>query len=345
MRVIFKVLALAVIAAGAWLAWALLLPVTPTPPKAVMLRPGWSSRHIAQELQDAGVVRSGRAFLLYHYFTGRTLKAGEYRFDRPANTLEVHARIHRGDVLLHTVVVPEGFNLFDIAAAVERAGLAPRAEFIRAAQADVILVKDLDPSAQSLEGYLFPDTYTFTRTQSVNDMLAVMVHRFRQEYEDVRGGSPCASVPYGQPAAAMAGPTACDTHLVVTMASIVEKETAAPEERPEVASVYYNRLAKHMALAADPSVIYAALLDGRYTGVIHQSDLQSESAYNTYRHAGLPPGPISNPGRASLQAALQPAHTDFLYFVSDAGGHHRFARTLAEHNRNVMAYRHAMHGR
>ena len=117
------------------------------------------------------------------------------------------------------------------------------------------------------------------------------------------------------------------------------------QERPEVASVYYNRLEKHMPLAADPSVIYAALLEGRYTGVIHQSDLQADSPYNTYRHAGLPPGPIANPGRASLEAALKPAQTDYLYFVSDAQGHHRFARTLQEHNRNVMAYRHAMKGR
>jgi UPF0755 protein len=243
------------------------------------------------------------------------------------------------------VVVPEGFNLYDIAAAMEQAGLAKRQDFVRAAQTNAVLIRDLDPAAQSLEGYLFPDTYAFTRTQSVNDMIAVMVHRFRKEYEDIRGGSPCAGVPYGNQATGLAGPPACDTHLVVTMASIVEKETAVPEERPEVASVYYNRLEKHMPLAADPSVIYAALLDGRYTGVIHQSDLQAESPYNTYRHAGLPPGPIANPGRASLQAALKPAQTDYLYFVSDAQGHHRFARTLEEHNRNVMAYRRAVAGR
>lgn len=345
MKVIVKLCFLAAIAAGAWFAWELRVPIAPKQPTNVLLQPGWSSRHIAQALQDAGAVRSGRVFLVYHYFTGRTLKAGEYRFDGGASTIEVHQRIVRGDVLVHTVVVPEGFNLYDIAAAVEQAGLAKRQDFIRAAQANVVLVKDLDPAAQSLEGYLFPDTYTFTRTQSVSDMIAVMVHRFRQEYKDVRGGSPCASVPYGVEAPGTAGPAACDTHLVVTMASIVEKETAVPEERPEVASVYYNRLEKHMPLGADPSVIYAALLEGRYTGVIHQSDLQADSPYNTYRHAGLPPGPIANPGRASLAAALKPADTDYLYFVSDAQGHHRFARTLEEHNRNVIAYRRAVSGR
>lgn len=344
-KVVLKLFLLAVVAAGGWLAWALLVPTSPAPPRSVLLRPGWSSRHIAQVLQDAGAVRSARAFLLYHYLTGRTLKAGEYNFDRAANAREVHDRIVRGDILVHTVVVPEGYNLFDIAAAIEQAGLAKRDEFVRAARGDAVLVKDLDPNAQSLEGFLFPDTYTFTRTQSVNDMLAVMVHRFRQEYEDVRGGSPCASVSYGQAAPGLVGPAACDTHLLVTMASIVEKETAVASERPEVASVYYNRLEKHMALGADPSVIYASLLDGRYAGVIHQSDLQSDSPYNTYRHVGLPPGPIANPGRASLEASLKPAHTDFLYFVSDAQGHHRFARTLEEHNRNVVAYRRALHGR
>jgi UPF0755 protein len=126
------------------------------------------------------------------------------------------------------------------------------------------------------------------------------------------------------------------------MASIVEKETGAPEERPEVASVFYNRLDKHMVLATDPSVIYAALLNSRYSGTIHQSDLHFDSPYNTYRRAGLPPGPISNPGKASLQAALHPAQTDYLYFVSDNQGHHRFARTDSEHAINVQAYRRAV---
>jgi UPF0755 protein len=133
-----------------------------------------------------------------------------------------------------------------------------------------------------------------------------------------------------------------DVHRIVTMASIVEKETAAPEERPRVASVYYNRLAIRMALDADPSVIYAKLLTGTYTGSLHHADLSVNSPYNTYRFAGLPPGPIGNPGRSALQAALHPENTKFLYFVSDGNGHHRFARSLQEHNRNVAAYRHSL---
>jgi UPF0755 protein len=322
LRRLAKLLFVLLLLAAAWLVWALLLPVQPEGTKFVLLRPGWSARHIAGELQAAGVIRSASAFLVLHYAQPeRTLKAGEYCFDQPANALEVRDRLVRGDVFVHTVVIPEGYNIFDVAAAIEQAGLgSSRQAFLAVAQSPA-LIHDLDPQASSLEGYLFPDTYSFTRTQSMQDMALAMVQRFRRE-------------------ARALGFTE-DMHRVVTLASIIEKETAVPEERPVVASVYYNRLARKMPLAADPSVIYAALLAGRYQGTIYQSDLQFDSPYNTYKHAGLPPGPIANPGRAALEAALHPAHTDYLYFVSDAQGHHRFARTLAEHERNVAAYRRA----
>ena len=312
------------LAAAGWLAYALLLPTGPKgQERFLMLRPGSSARHIARELKNAGVIRSDHAFLLWHYWRGLpALKAGEYKFDHPADAREVYRRIVAGDIYVHTVVIPEGYNLFDIADAIQAAGLGSREEFLNISRSDVALIADLDPQAPSLEGYLFPDTYEFTRTQTLHDMAAAMVKRFRQESREV-------------------GLTA-DFHRVVTMASIVEKETAVPTERPLVASVFYNRLRRNIVLATDPSVIYAALLAGRYNGVIHQSDLQYESAYNTYKHAGLPPGPICNPGRDALQAAMQPAPSDFLYFVSDNNGHHRFARTMEEHSRNVAAYRHAV---
>lgn len=322
LRVITRLLALALLALAVWLAWALVLPVQPQGTKFVLLRPGWTSRHIAQELQAAGVIHSARAFLLMHYALGHTLKAGEYKFDAPDTARHIHDRLVRGDIYVHYVVIPEGYNLYDIAAAIEQAGLGSRQDFVQAATGDLFLVRDFDPAAKSLEGYLFPDTYAFTRTQSMHDMVAAMVRRFRQEARQLGIDS--------------------DYHRLVTMASIVEKETAAPEERPKVASVYYNRLRRGIALGADPSVIYAALLAGRYQGVIHQSDLDFDSPYNTYKYPGLPPGPIGNPGRDSLQAALHPAETDYLYFVSDGNGHHRFARTLEEHSRNVAAYRRAV---
>jgi len=324
LRAIFISLLVAVLATAAWLACGLLLPSGPSgAEKFVLLRPGSSARHIARDLKSAGVIRSDHAFLLWHYWRGLpTLKAGEYKSDHPASAKEVYDRIVAGDIYVHTVVIPEGYNIFDIANTLQAAGLGSRDDFLAITRSDVALISDLDPQAPSLEGYLFPDTYEFTRTQSLQDMAAAMVKRFRQESHQLGLDT--------------------DFRRVVTMASIVERETAVPAERPLVASVFYNRLQRKIILATDPSVIYAALLAGRYKGVIHQSDLQFDSTYNTYRHAGLPPGPICNPGRDSLQAAMQPAKSDFFYFVSDSNGHHRFARTMQEHSRNVAAYRHAV---
>jgi len=300
-------------------------PVSPGEAKFILLRPGWSSRHIAQALQRDGIIRSATAFLMVHYVKGQgSLKAGEYKFEDPANALQVRERVLRGDVFARTVVVPEGFNIYDIAAVVEQAGLGTAADFLAVAKNDLHLLRDIDPQAQSLEGYLFPDTYQFTRIDTAQDIAAAMVHRFRQAAQKIGLlGAP-------------------DIHRVVTMASIVEKETAAPGERPLVAGVYFNRLDKNMALGADPTVIYAALLAGRYRGTIYQSDLQFDSPYNTYKFPGLPPGPIANPGVASLQASMHPEQSEFLYFVSDNNGHHRFSRSAEEHDRNVAAYRKAV---
>ena len=322
MKTVLKLLIALVLAFAIWFAWAALLPVQPPQARFVLVRPGWSTRHIARDLQQQGVIRSSAAFLMVQYAKGmRTLKAGEYKFDQRANALEVWHRLVQGDVYARTVVIPEGFNMYDVAAAVEQAGLGPASDFLTAARSDVFLLRDIDPAAKSLEGYLFPDTYQFTRIDTAHDIAAAMVHRFRREAQKI----------------GLLGNN--DMHQIVTMASIVEKETADPNERPMVAAVYYNRLHKNMALGADPSVIYAALLAGRYRGTIYASDLQYDSPYNTYKYAGLPPGPIANPGLASLQAAMHPARVDFLYFVSDNNGHHRFARDLEEHARNVAAYR------
>jgi UPF0755 protein len=212
--------------------------------------------------------------------------------------------------------------MFDIAKAMEEAGLGSASDFLRVAETETQLISDMAPDAKSLEGYLFPNTYQFTRTQSLEEMAAEMVHQFRQVAQQIGLASNIPSV--------------------VTMASIVEKETAAPEERPRVAGVYYNRLTQNMALDADPSVIYAELLMGTYQGSLHHADLAVNSPYNTYRFPGLPPGPIGNPGRSALEAALHPDKTDFLYFVSDGNLHHRFAQSLEEHNRNVAAYRRSL---
>jgi UPF0755 protein len=332
LRTFLILLLLAVIGVGGWLAWALLMPVTPEGQKFVMLRPRYSTRRIATELQTAGVIRSRLAFVLWHRFHRKqSLKAGEYLFDKTARTVDVHGRLVRGDIYVHTVVIPEGYTMFDIAQALQDAGLGSSQEFLEVAKSDVELISDVAPEAKTLEGYLFPNTYEFTRTQSMKDIVAVMVKQFRQVAEQIGLTTTDAQK--------------ADLQKTVTMASIIEKETAVPEERAVVASVYYNRLERNIALQADPSVIYAELLDGRYAGALHHSDMQFQSAYNTYTHPGLPPGPIGNPGRSALEAAMRPAQTDYFYFVSDGNGHHRFSRSLEEHNQNVAKLRQTVQGR
>jgi len=307
------------------MAWALFVPVSPTGQKFVLLRPGYSTRRIAAELKSAKVIRSEYSFVIWHFFHRKhSLKAGEYLFESPANEIDVHKRLVRGDIYVYTVVIPEGYTMFDIANAIQESGLGSRDEFLKIAQSETALVSDLAPEAHSLEGYLFPNTYQFTRTQSMPEMVSAMVKQFRQIAQQI-------------------GLTN-DVQKTVTMASIIEKETGIPDERPLVASVYYNRLANHIALDADPSVIYAELLNGNYQGALHHADMRIDSPYNTYRHPGLPPGPIGNPGKSSLEAAMHPAQTDYYYFVSDGNGRHRFAHSLEEHNRNVAAYRRAMRG-
>lgn len=333
MRKIVWLIFIAALASAGWFAWVLLMPAEPSGQTFVMLRPGFSTRRIAAELKANGIISNEDAFILWHYLHHRrSLKAGEYLFDKPRNIIDVHNRLARGDVYFRTVVVPEGFTMFDIARAVEAAGLGPAEDFLKVAQSDTALIADIAPTAQSLEGYLFPDTYQFSRMMNVQEMAAAMVKQFRQVAHQIgliqaQGETPSEEL-----------------QRTVIMASIVEKETAVADERPLVASVYYNRLEKKIALDADPSIIYAELLAGTYTGALHHDDMQFKSPYNSYKYVGLPPGPIANPGKSALEAAMHPAQSDYYYFVADAAGHHRFARTIEEHNKNVAAYRRAMLG-
>ncbi len=304
--------------------WFIFLPYGPSAEIFVDLPQGSSALRIGKQLQDAGVLRSQYAFYVLRAWKRGTLKAGEYRFDRPASALEVYSRIARGDIYTRALVVPEGSNIFDIAARVEQAGFDTRKDFLDAAVSQTRLVADLDPEAKSLEGYLFPDTYRFARTTKAPQIVAAMVHRFR----------------------AVAGQLELkeNLHQVVTIASLVERETAVDNDRPLVASVFENRLGKKMPLMTDPSVIYGLELQNRWRGAIYESDLKYDTAYNTYLHAGLPPGPIANPGVPSLRAAMHPADTGYLYFVAagaNAQGQSMFASTLDEHRRNVAGYRKA----
>ena len=230
---------------------------------------GTGTSGIANALANAGVVRSRWDFLLARVVSRiRVLQAGEYRFDRAASPVEVVRRISRGDIFYYELVVPEGRNLFDIAAAAEQLGLSPAARFLEAARSPT-LVRDLDPQAPTLEGYLFPDTYKLGRHTTPEGLCRLMTGKFRDAWRSLH--------------------TTAGVHRTITLASLVEKEGKLPDERPRIASVFENRLRIGMKLDCDPTTIYAALLQQRFRGVIHRSDLDSDHPYNTYRHAGLPP--------------------------------------------------------
>lgn len=319
MRVL-KLLLFLVLVAVAAVGYFALVPFGPSQPIFVEIAPHTGTLGIAAALENAGAVRNRWLFAAMREVEGGTLKAGEYRFAAPASITAVYDRLRRGDVYTVLVVIPEGYNLFDVAAAVEGAGLTTRAAFLAAAAANTGLVKQWDPGATTLEGYLFPDSYRFSRHTTPAKMLAAMTRRFGQ-----------VSTRIG-----LAGP---EVPRIVNMASLVEREVHVDAERPVVAGVFENRLRLGMPLQTDPAVVYASLLRGTWTGVIHMSELRSDSLYNTYTHPGLPPGPICNPGVAALRAAMSPARTTYLYFVANADGSTRFATSLGEHQANVSAYR------
>lgn len=289
----------------------------------IEVKRGMSSRAIADLLASQDVVRSPWAFLAVRALHPRaTLQAGEYRFGPMQSPPEVFSKIQRGEIFYEELTVPEGSNRFDIANLLKRGDTVKADDFLNASR-DAQPIHDLDPLAPTLEGYLFPSTYRLTRKTSARQLCNLMTGEFRKRWST------------------LAAPTTADVHRVVTLASLVEKETAVPAERTLMAAVFTNRLRNGMALQCDPTVVYAALLQERYRGVIYKSDLASGNPYNTYAHTGLPPGPIANPGVVSLQAALKPADTNYVYFVANpkgAGSHH-FSATLDEHEKAVAAFR------
>jgi UPF0755 protein len=318
-----SIFALSVAAAAA--GWAIFVPFGPSTETFVDIAPGSSTTRIAQQLESAGIVRNHLAFDVWRWVRRGKLKAGEYRFDHPAPLAEVYERLARGDVFTVAITVPEGANIFDIATRLEQAGIANRDQFLHEQMHLTGLVADIDPHAKTLEGYLFPDTYRFPRKATPAQIAAAMVRRFRVM---------AAGIGLKQ-----------NVRDVVTLASLVERETAVDAERPVVASVFENRLAKRMPLMTDPSVIYGLELRDLWRGTIYESDLKRDTPYNTYLHPGLPPGPVANPGLPSLRAAMDPAQTNYLYFVAAGAnpqGKSLFAATLEEHSRNVSGYRRAM---
>jgi UPF0755 protein len=289
---------------------------------------GTSSKTIAEQLEAAGVVRSRWAFLLVRLLHPRAhLQAGEYRFGSAQTVFQVFDKIRRGEIFYEDVTIPEGSNIFDIAELLRNSEPVQPQSFLEAA-ADPRSIRDLDKAAPSLEGYLFPSTYRVTHKTTAKQLCRMMTDEFRKEWHALGGDQHADRV-----------------HEIVILASLVEKESAAREERPKIASVFLNRLRLSMPLQCDPTTVYAALLENRYRGTIYRSDLASASPYNTYTHPGLPPGPIANPGSISLKAALFPADTKLLYFVAkpDSSGSHVFSSSLSEHERAVAQYRKGGH--
>jgi UPF0755 protein len=283
-----------------------------------------SSHQIARSLTHQGVVRSEWAFLAVRVLRPTAkLQAGEYRFATAQTPWQVFEQIRRGEVFYEEVTVPEGSNMFEIASLLDQLDMVKGDAFLGAA-GKPDMIRDLDSLAPDLEGYLFPSTYRMTRRTTAAQLCRVMTNEFRRRWGGLGGSS-----------------SGVDIHRIVTLASLIEKETAIDQERQVIASVFLNRMRMNMPLQCDPSTVYAALLENRYRGAIHRSDLVSTNPYNTYAHPGLPPGPIANPGLRSLNAALHPAQTNYLYFVAkpDGSGSHHFSATLSEHEKAVLAYR------
>lgn len=327
---LFVLLVLAAIVAGGAGWWMYSRIVAPyrgyqTPEVFVEIPPGTGPIGIGDRLVAAGVVSDATTFRAALLLSGRarTLKAGEYRFEAPLHSLDVIDKIARGDVYKRLLTFREGLTILEMAQVYEERGFGKAAEFVAAAK-NVSLIADLDPAARDLEGYLFPETYSLPRDTPATVVVEQMIDGFKKAFtEEVRAGATAQGL---------------SVRELVTLASLVEKETAAADERPLVAAVYSNRMKIHMGMQADPTVIYALQKAGQYHGNLSRENLQFDSPYNTYRYAGLPPGPIASPGRASLQAAAKPAAVDYLYFVSKNDGTHVFASNLEDHNKNVFKW-------
>jgi UPF0755 protein len=325
-RLLLIAFLLLIAVAGGWITYSLFPKFQGyrAPGVFVDIPKGASARTIGRILESQGVIRNQWAFVLLCRTRPRhKLQAGEYFFEHPETAFEVFDTLAAGRIFELSVTIPEGFNTLQIAALFEEKGLVPRDTFL-AAVSDASPVRDFAPDAPSVEGFLFPATYQFPRHITAQDAITTMTSHFRAVWNSL--GS------------ADAHQSAMTPDQILTLASMVESETPKPDERPIVAGVFMNRLRRGMLLESDPTVAYALEQAGKYRGVLTTADLRFDSPYNTYRYKGLPPGPIANPGEASLRAARGPAAVDYLYFVADTEGGHFFSKTLAEHNKNVARY-------
>ena len=297
----------------------------PSSEQLVRIPPGYTVRQISHLLESHGIIRSTLIFTWYVRLQDDlfSLKAGEYRFDSALALADVAAKLHAGDIHQYPVTIPEGFSMNEIVEVLHRNGFGSKSRF-RELMQNTEMVADLDPIAENLEGYLFPDTYFLTRNLKEEEIVRLMVSSFRRSWTWQR--------------MKQTQELSLTIREVVTLASLIEKETGLDQERAIISAVFHNRLNRDMKLACDPTVIYAVKLVKPYDGVIHQSDLRLDSPYNTYLYRGLPPGPIASPGLDSIDAALYPADVKYLYFVSKNDGSHTFSTNYRSHQWAVREF-------
>ncbi|MBA5866023.1 MAG: endolytic transglycosylase MltG [Nitrospira sp. CR1.3] len=329
LRIMLTLLLLAVVALGMAAYQAIKWAEGPAVPpqehpysKIVSIPDGSTFQQVAALLEREGLIKSRSAFLLLgrSQSAERRIRAGEYELNAAMPAAEILSKLLSGQVVLHPITIPEGLTMVQIANMMEQQGVTDRDGFLQLAR-DRTLIASLGLKVETLEGYLYPDTYKFPRVVKAKDVVSTMVEHFRQVF--------------GPEMQARAAELKMAEHEVVTLASIIEKETGADGERAEISAVFHNRLRKRIPLQSDPTVIYG--LTG-FDGNIRKKDLSNPSPYNTYRVAGLPPGPIANPGLRALQATLYPSSSRALYFVSRNDGTHQFSATLTEHNQAVEKY-------
>jgi len=308
------------------LSWFLFVPFSKTAsPKVIFIKKGTHLRKVSEVLEQEGIVKNRHFFVFLTTILGKksVIKAGEYEFHTPMPPLKVLSALTKGQVKHHLVTIPEGFTLSQIAQLLENLNLVEKKGFLQKtcspALIDALGLSQL--AGSTLEGYLFPDTYHVLREMDPEDVIRMMVHRFRKVF-----GSG-----FGQEASE----SGISEREVVILASIIEKETSLSEEKPLISAVFHNRLKKRIPLQSDPTVIYGIR---NFNGNLTKEDLSRPTPYNTYLVAGLPPTPICNPGRDSLLAAVRPAPVSYLYFVSRNDGSHYFSSDLGEHNRAVWKY-------
>ncbi len=322
------VLVVVVVGGAAW--WFKRLIDIPFPeiletPRFLEVEKGQGAGQIAARLEAAGLISSARLFRFYLHWQGPSfrLQAGEYRFDRPTNLTQVADKLHRGDVYLHKITIAEGLTLSETAERFATRNFGNHDRLLEL-MGRPETISAIDPEAQNLEGYLFPETYLLEKGTTEEVIVESMARQFVKNWSLERRRR--------------ARQLGLSVRQVVTLASLIEKETNQPDERRLISSVLHNRLNRNMTLDCDPTVIYAVRLVKEYDGILHRSDLQLDSPYNTYLYPGLPPGPIANPGLAAIDAALDPAPTDYLYFVSANDGSHVFSRNYRDHQRAVVRY-------